>query len=126
MTIAMTLCASLVCVGICAAAQNTTPPVIACNLKAIGTSDRPRYNDLTKRLRAATRSRSELPNGYAFKLDGKVINLPEVAEWISMERRCCPFLTFQLLASGDKTDWLLELTGPEGVKALLQSEFPTR
>jgi hypothetical protein len=98
--------------------------VFACNLKAISATERPRYNDLMKRLRSATRDRSELPDGYTFKLDSKAITLPEVAEWISMERLCCPFLTLQISASGDQTDWLLKLTGPKGVKPLLQAEFP--
>jgi len=59
---------------------------------------------LTKRLRSAALDRSELANGYTFKLDGKAISLPEVAEWIGMERLCCPFLSFQLSASGDQMD----------------------
>ncbi len=58
------------------------------------------------------------------RLDGHVISLPEVAEWISMKRRCCPFLSFQLSTSGNQSDWILKLTGPERVKALLQAEFP--
>ena len=98
--------------------------MFACNLKAISETERPRYHDLTKRLRSAARDRSELANGYAFKLDGKTISLPEVAEWIGMERLCCPFLSFQLSASGNQVDWRLKLTGPKGVKPLLQAEFP--
>jgi hypothetical protein len=42
-----------------------------------------------------------------------------------MERLCCPFLTLQIAASGDRADWLLTLTGPEGVKPLIRAEFPT-
>lgn len=122
MTIA-TICASLLCIGVCAAHDSTTP-VFACNLKAISAAERPRYSDLMKRLRSATRERSELPDGYAFKVDSKTISLPEVAEWVSMERLCCPFLTLQLSASGDQADWTLKLTGPKGVKPLLQAEFP--
>ncbi len=124
MTIATALCASLLCVGVCAAAEGRAAPVIACNLKAIDAADRPRYNDLLMRLRVAVRNRSELSDGFAFTLDGKAMDLPQVAEWISVERRCCPFLSFQLCASGDKADWVLKLTGPEGVKALLELEFP--
>ena len=125
MTIA-TICVSLLCLGVCAAQDRTASPVFACNLKTISTTERPRYNDLVKRLRSATRDRRELPDGYAFKLDSKAISLREVAEWISMERLCCPFLTLQLSASGDQVDWLLNLTGPKGVKPLLQAEFPAR
>lgn len=99
---------------------------LACNLKAIAAAERPRYSQLTKQLRATVRDRTELPDGYALRLDGKAIGFKEVAEWISMERLCCPFLMFQLSASGHQSDWLLKLTGPRGVKTLLQEEFPTR
>lgn len=124
MTIATALCASLLCVGVCSAAQDRAAPVIACNLKAISSADRPRYNDLMKRLRSAVRDRSELSDGFAFTLNGSTIQLPEVAEWMNLERRCCPFLVVQLSVSGEKANGLLTLTGPEGVKALLQMEFP--
>jgi len=39
---------------------------------------------------------------------------------------CCPFLTLQLSASGDKAGWTLAPTGPKGVKPLLEAEFPAR
>jgi hypothetical protein len=124
MTTATALFVSLLCVGMCAAANKDTKPVFACNLKAISAADRPRYNELIKRIRAAIRDRSEIANGYAFKLDSKTVTLPEAAEWIVMERLCCPFLMLQLAASGNQAQWLLTLTGPEGVKQLITAEFP--
>jgi hypothetical protein len=127
MTIATVLCISALCAGVCAEAEDHVgAAVLACNLKAISPAGRPRYNDVVKVLRAAVRGRSEVPGGYTFKLDGKAITLPEVAEWISMERLCCPFLTFRLSASGNHAEWLLQLSGPAGVKALLEAEFPAR
>lgn len=87
---------------------------------------RPRYSELVERVRSAMGSRKALSNGYAFILDGKTVSLPEAAEWISMERLCCPFLTLQLSASGNQANWILTLTGPEGVKQLLDAEFPKR
>jgi hypothetical protein len=45
-------------------------------------------------------------------------------EWIEMERLCCPFLTFQLTLSAGKSEWLLAITGAEGVKALIAAKFP--
>ena len=112
------------CAAMCAPAQDAKTPVVACNLKAISATERPRYNELMKRLRTAVRERSELPDGYDFRLDGNAITLREVADWISLERLCCPFLNFQLFASGSQSNWVLKLTGPTGVKALLQEEFP--
>jgi hypothetical protein len=108
------------------AEYNETPRVIFCNLKAIEAAERPRYNDLVKRIRAAIRERNSREDGYAYQLDGTGISLPEVAEWMSMERLCCPFLTIQVSAVGNQEDWALTLTGPIGVKSLLDLEFPIR
>src|SRR6266404_4341002 len=118
MTLATLLCLTLVYVGVCAA---DVP--LACNLKAISAAERPRYNDLVKRLRVSVQDRNELTDGYAYKLDTKKITLPEVAEWITMERLCCPFLTFQLDVKGNG-DSQLTLRGPAGAKAILREEFP--
>ena len=102
----------------------TGAKVIACDPTAIEAADRPRYDKLVNRLRAAMRSREERSDGYAYYLDSATISLPEAAEWIELERRCCPFLTLELSASGSQEDWILTLTGPEGTKALLEVEFP--
>lgn len=127
MTAATTLWAFLFCLCACGAKdQSAGAPVFACNLKAISAAERPRYNDLAKRIRAAIRDRSEIANGYAFKLDSKTVTLPEAAEWVGMERLCCPFLILQLSASGSQTNWVLTLTGPEGVKPLIAAAFLSR
>ena len=123
MTVATVLAAFLLCVGVFAVQEGTASPV-ACNIKAINANERPRYNKLMKRLRAAVQGRSTLDNGYAYTLDAKAIALPEVAEWMSMERRCCPFLTLQVSTAGTQADWRLNVTGPEGTKAILEVELP--
>jgi hypothetical protein len=99
-------------------------PIFACNLTAIDDAVRPRYNELVRHIRSAMRDRREIPNGYVFTLDHATVALPEAAEWISMERLCCPFLTLELSASGAHAHWLLTLRGPAGVKPLLDAEFP--
>lgn len=124
MTTATALLVSLLCVGMCAADDKDAKPVFACNLKAISAAERPRYNELVTRIRAAIRDRSAFATGYVFKLDSKTVTLPEAAEWIVMERLCCPFLTLQISAAGNQPDWVLTLTGPEGVKPLITAEFP--
>lgn len=117
--------ASLPCAG-SAAAQNESAPVFTCNPKAIAAEDRPRYHQLVKQIRLAIRERIEIADGYTFKLDSKAITLPATAEWMGMERLCCPFLTLQLSASANQPHWILSLTGPEGIKQLVDSEFPAR
>jgi len=98
--------------------------VLACNLSAISASARPRYNELIGHLRAGIHERNELPDGYAFQLNEQCISLLEIAEWIGMERLCCPFLTFQLETNGEAPGFTLRLTGPAGVKTILETEFP--
>ena len=99
-------------------------PAIACDIKAIGAGDRPRYEDLLRRLRLSIWEQTELADGYLFRLNENIISLPDVAGWITMERRCCPFLTLEVSASGSHAGWILKLTGPTGIKPILQAEFP--
>jgi hypothetical protein len=93
-------------------------PILACNIQAIGAAERPRYRELVSRLRAAILDREELADGYSYSLDSANIKPREVAEWICLERLCCPFLNFELEA------FRLTMRGPEGVKAVLRDEFP--
>jgi len=125
MTIATILLASIGCMCVCAAARKHSSTVLACNLNAVSAAERPRYRELVKRVREAVRDRTEMRDGYAFKLDRSTITLSEAAEWIATERLCCPFLTIQLSAADNQAEWILSLTGPEGVKQLLDAEFPT-
>ena len=65
-----------------------------------------------------------MPDGFTFTLHGKAISFIEVAEWLSMKRLCCPFVTFHLSSPSKQGHWLLALTGPAGVKALIEQDFP--
>lgn len=121
----MTITATLFCLGacLCGLAATAGEPVLACNLKAISAADRPRYNELMHKLRNSVQDRRELPDGYAFRIDDKSMAVTEVAEWICMERLCCPFLTFQLEVKGTNAFTELSLRGPSGAKAILEAEF---
>lgn len=104
-------------------AQSNPAPVFACNMKAISSTERIRYNVLMKKIKAGVKQQREITDGYAWELDGKALCLPEAAEWVAMERRCCPFLTLQLEATGTGTGYWINLKGPAGVKAFLVEEF---
>jgi hypothetical protein len=45
------------------------------------------------------------------------------AEWVSYERKCCPFFTFALEQSADGGPVWLRITGPEGVKVFIREAF---
>ena len=113
----------IICAGMTLAQEGA--PLFACNLKAISAAERPRYSQLVKRVREAVRERTEIENGYRFKIAAEAITLPELAEWMGMERLCCPFLTLQLTVTGSQADCSLTRTGPNGAKPLIDAEFPS-
>ena len=75
-------------------------PVLACNIQAISAAERPRYNDLVSRLRAAIRTLTNCRTVTRYSLDSAEITLPELSEWLALERLCCPFLIFTLEGAG--------------------------
>lgn len=101
-------------------AEGTVP--LACVPTAIPPTERARHFALAKELvgQMAT-AREELPNGYAFRFDAGA--LEAVARFIENERRCCPFMTFELEVSAGSGPLCLRMTGPEGTRAVLDAEL---
>jgi hypothetical protein len=65
----------------------------------------------------------ELPDGYAFRLPVGPDALLKAAEFISIEKLCCPFLGFVLEVEPEGGPVWLRLTGREGVKAFIREEI---
>jgi hypothetical protein len=95
----------------------------ACSMTALSPAERVHHKELSAELRAAVKEIRELPNGYAFRLSGERRTLGMLSEWVSLERLCCPFFTFQIEAASETQPVWLRLTGREGVKIFMQSEF---
>lgn len=103
--------------------QNENEIPFACSLTALSAAERAHHSDLSKELHRAVKDIRELNNGYAFQFSGEAKTISMVAEWISLERLCCPFFTFQLeVASESKPMWL-RMTGRDGVKDFMRTEF---
>jgi hypothetical protein len=96
---------------------------IACNLNALDKEQRRRHQSLTEQLHAATQETRELPAGYSFRLPSDEATIQMTAEWIMLERRCCPFIAFGLDVGREGGPLWLNLTGREGVKAFLKTEL---
>lgn len=94
---------------------------IACTIGALDAREQARRRDLAARMRAATRQMRELPDGYAFRYP--VDLYLAIAEFIALERRCCPFFRFVLEVEPDGGPLWLRLTGRPGVKAFIQTEL---
>jgi hypothetical protein len=96
---------------------------IACDLGAISAADRPRYNELLAMLRAAAVGKRELPDGIAIQISTERMALAKIAEWISFERKCCPFLEFRIDVAPKSGPVWVSLTGRAGVKEFLAQTF---
>ncbi len=94
-----------------------------CNLGALTKAQRQRHIELGKQLHTAIQEVKELPDGYALRFASDSKMLLSLAEFVSYERLCCPFFKFNMeIESSDKPMWL-QITGREGVKAFLKTEF---
>ncbi len=65
----------------------------------------------------------ELSNGYSFRLPNESDVLLKAAEFIALERLCCPFFGFALEVAPEGGSAWLSLTGRDGVKPFIQAEI---
>jgi len=105
-----------------ASASSADPP-IACQLGALGAEEREHHAALLRELEAMMAEPRETDDGYIFRLRADSVGFRKVAEWITLERRCCPFLSFELGWSAAEESPSLRLHGRPGVKAFLAAEI---
>ena len=65
----------------------------------------------------------ELGDGYRFRLESEPVVIVKTAEFISLEKLCCPFLNFALEVDAEGGPVWLRLTGREGVKDFIREEI---
>src|SRR5262249_11505660 len=104
-----------------AAAPSAAGKEYSCNMAAFSAADLEQYRALSETLRTSLQGTKELGNGYAFKLPADA--LVSTSQWISYERRCCPFFDFALELPHDGGPLWLRITGERGVKQFIETEF---
>jgi hypothetical protein len=82
-----------------------------------------RRSDLLNMFRSALLETKELDEGYAYRFPAEGNSIAELAQLITFERQCCPFLRFNLRLEPAEGPLWLELTGPVGTKDFLQTLF---
>lgn len=90
-----------------------------CNAKALTAYERKHHTALTQKLFAAVSAKRELPDGISFSLNPSEVTLLDLADWVSAEKKCCPFLDFRISLARENGPMELALTGRTGVKSLL-------
>jgi len=96
---------------------------IVCNMEGFDRKQRERHRLLTAQLHTAVQETRELADGYSFRLSSDEATIQSTAEWITLERRCCPFIAFGIEVGRENGPLLLNLTGREGVKPFLKIEL---
>ena len=102
-------------------AVNESP--IACKLTALTTEQRVRRQALAQQARNVTQEIRELPDGYAFRYPADSALCLTIAEFMTLERLCCPFFSFTLELEREDGPLWLRITGREGVKQFLRAEL---
>jgi hypothetical protein len=101
-----------------------TVPPIACNLKALTSQQRKRLEQIGGHVIAAMTASRELRDGYAFQVDPRKASLMDVAQWLDVWRRCCPFYEFEIdFHAADANIWL-SVKGRPGVKEYIPLDSP--
>lgn len=98
----------------------------ACDMSAISADQRGAHLASIDKLFRAGESLHELPNGYTFRLRAESDEsdlLLTAAQFIALERLCCPFFGFGLEIQREGGAVWLSLTGREGVKPFIIAEI---
>jgi len=111
-----------------AAQQTSNDNKFYCNVKALSPTERTQHRQLTDKLIAARKELVETPRGYEFQYSRSDVSVAEVAGWVTTEAKCCPFFNFHIDLEREGNLVCLGLTGEQGIKAFIRTEFqvPTR
>jgi len=61
--------------------------------------------------------------GYEFQYSPSNVSIGELADWVVAEGKCCPFFDFHIDLEREGKLLCLRLTGEEGIKPFIRSEF---
>lgn len=95
----------------------------ACDMNAIAPEQRGAHMATIERLFRSAQNMRELPNGYTFELPNEPDALLTAAQFIALERLCCPFFGFGIEVEREGGSVWLSLTGREGVKPFIMAEI---
>jgi hypothetical protein len=95
----------------------------ACDMNAIPADQRQAHLATIDKLFRVVETVHELPNGYSFRLPNDSATLLTAAQFIELERLCCPFFGFGLEIEREGGGVWLSLTGREGVKPFIMAEI---
>jgi hypothetical protein len=96
---------------------------IACDMSVLSPAQRETHLATSRELFSKVQTITELPEGYEFQITDEPNALVKLAEFVTLEKLCCPFLNFAIEVAAEGGPVTLRLTGREGVKAFVREEI---
>ena len=94
---------------------------IACDLTVFNNSERIKHLALAKSLLREATQVVEHKDGFTFVFQQSALLEVKIAEWVSNEKRCCPFFSFELSRTNAPPSLSLTISGPNGAKEILRT-----
>lgn len=96
---------------------------IACDMSVLSPNERQTHLATSHELFSNLQAIKELPDGYEFQVGNDPHAITKLAEFVRLEKLCCPFLNFAIGVEAEGGPTTLRLTGREGVKAFVREEI---
>jgi hypothetical protein len=94
-----------------------------CNVQALTPAQRTQHKESSDKLMRVRKKVVEMDKGYEFQYAPADVSLAELADWVAAEAKCCPFFDFHIDLEEQGNLLCLRLTGEEGVKEFIRTEF---
>src|SRR5688500_3158285 len=98
--------------------------IIACLLSE--REQATRGEEIARELFGNVQEQTELTDGYSYRFGNDETVLVSLVEFIAAERRCCPFLAFELAFEPHGGPIWLRMRGSPRVKAFIAETFNSR
>jgi len=82
-----------------------------------------RRKEVLQQTKAAITGMKETESGFIYQFSSASEQIAALANLITLEHQCCPFLTFRLTVEPGAAPVSLELSGPPGTKEFLTMLF---
>ena len=93
---------------------------IACDLTVFSISERMEHLALARSLLQQVSEVVEHNDGFTFVFEKSPHLELQVVNWVSKEKRCCPFFSFELSSVNTPPLLNLKISGPDGAKEILR------
>jgi hypothetical protein len=96
---------------------------LACAFDALAPHEQRRERALLELLKSSTVAHTEVDDGYTLRIAGCAPTLAQLGDLIALERRCCPFLGFDLHCPPQADEFALRIWGPSAAKPFIRTTF---